>query len=179
MKVHWSTKAKRSLARVEGATANMSAGDVRTMLLNREMERIAPKPVEDVPQSPPNPVAVIRAELAAKRYDMRAVSRNRSPWAMEMKHKMLDFHDLWAQGKMTKAEVWKREAAVLKDYVLKHDKPISRAEWNRRTEIYAKEDEAVRANKARQRALQMKNAPENERILREAIEKHRREKVPK
>jgi hypothetical protein len=175
MKAHWLAKAKRSLARVEGATANMSAGDVRTMLLNRETEKIAPKPVENIPQPPPpNPWIAAYKELHAEYYDTRRLSVGRAPWVKEMKRKETEILEKGMLGKMPLEEAQQQAGEVAKEYIRKHAKPLSKSEWNRRYKIYAEQE---KARQARQRAEQMRDAPENARILREAIEKRRREQA--
>jgi hypothetical protein len=121
-----------------------------------------------------NAMVKLTKELEGKWYDMRSVSRSRAPWARELARKTIQFHEQWAQGKMSQKEAWRREAELTKEYVLKNDKPLSKSEWHRRHKFYAERDAA---QKARQRAVQMRNAPERARILREAIEKRRREQA--
>jgi tetratricopeptide (TPR) repeat protein len=139
------------------------------------LNRLAEIPVEKKPD-PPNPWIAAYKELHAEYYDTRSLSADQTPWVKEMKRKETELIEKGALGQIPMNEAYRQAGEVTKAYVRKHDKPLSKSEWNRRYKIYAEQDAA---SQARQRAIQMKNAPENIRILKEHIAKRQQEKKPK
>jgi hypothetical protein len=91
-----------------------------------------------------------------------------------MKRKETEILEKGMLGQMPLEEAQRQAGEVAKEYICKHEKPLSKSEWKRRYKVYSQQDAA---KKARQRAEQMRDAPENARILREAIEKRRREQA--
>jgi hypothetical protein len=174
LEAQWISKARRSVELGLGTRKPLSACQARAQLLSRESKDTQTKPEESSAQNvSPNPVMVVFKELEGKWYDMRGLRTNRAPWRIEMARRTTEFHERWAQGEMSQAEAWRREAELIKEYVVKHQKPLSKSEWKRRYKIYVEQDAA---REARSRAIQMKNAPENSRILKEHIAKRQQEK---
>ncbi|MFT4587783.1 MAG: hypothetical protein ACI9VS_002504 [Candidatus Binatia bacterium] len=176
-KAKWMAKVKRSVELALGKKNPPSLGAAREALLSRDLNASQAKPRGPAAEPPPpNPWIAAYEELHAEYYDTRRLSVGRSPWVKEMKRKETEILEKGMLGKMPLEEAQRQAGEVTKEYIRKHGKPLSKSEWHRRYKIYA---EQQKAQQARQRALQMKNAPENARILKEAIEKHRKEKAPK
>jgi hypothetical protein len=173
----WSAKAKRSVELGLGTTNPVSAGAARNLLLGRESNDTPAKP-ETVKPTPiqPNPFTAAQRELELEYYDLRSLSTNRAPWAREMKRRAMEILDKGMLGQMPLDEARRQAGELTKTLVRKHSKPLSKTEWYRRYKIYAAQDVA---REARRRAIQVKNAPEDARFLKEAIEKRRQQEKPK
>jgi hypothetical protein len=94
-----------------------------------------------------DPVTQATKELESEFYDLKGYWRSfkELPWVREYSKKRLELYDRWAAGGITELERKQGEAALVREYVRKHAKPLPPAEWKRRYETYAKEEEAVRA----------------------------------
>jgi polyhydroxyalkanoate synthesis regulator phasin len=110
-------------------------------------------------------------ELESQWYDVKSIATNSAPWAREYRRDSLEFYELYAQGKITHDEAHRRAGEMLKDYVRKHAKPLTPAEWKRRQEDYERE-----ANERYRKQLeeQKESAEEDWRRLLEAHEKARK-----
>ena len=174
-KAKWMAKVNRSVAKALGSTAPILVGAARELLLSRERDDFQPKPQTPVAPPPrPNHWDAAYTELHAEFYDTRRASVGRAPWVKEMLRKETELIEKGMLGQMPLEEAQRQAGEVAKEYIRKHEKPLSKSEWNRRYKIYAEQE---KARQARQRAEQMRDAPENARILREAIEKRRREQA--
>lgn len=140
---------KRVLAEFPDSGA---ASQVRS---SRLLEMVADKP------APPDPVADAVKELESEFYDLKGYWRSyqQLPWVREYSKKRLELYDRWAAGGLTEAERKQQEAALMREYVRKHAKPLDPAEWKRRYDGYAKEEEAQRA-KQMEELRQMREARE-------------------
>ena len=174
MKAKWMEKMDRSVKLGLGTTKSLSSGAARELLLSRESNARRVEPQMAAPKPLLDPLTAAYRELEAEFYDVKSLAANRTPWAIELRRKTQEFFDLGIVGQMPGVEARRHVGELTKEYVRKHDKRLSKSEWNRRYKIYA---EQQKAQQARQRAEQMRDAPENARILREAIEKRRREQA--
>jgi hypothetical protein len=161
----WKGRMKACIERALGKTEISSPGLAYEKLLALSAGEDQPKPPENVTIDIQRQVV---KELEAKWYDIKSLPTNSAPWAKEYKRNSLQFYDLMAAGQMTMEEARRRDAEMLREYVLKHDRPLPPAEWKRRYEAYAKQEEERRA---KQREQQLRDAPEAERRLHEAREK--------
>jgi len=123
-----------------------------------------PAPVGGITNTPPTMLQQVTSELMAVRYDVRGFQRDNPAAAKEHLEKVMLLHDQMGSGAITREELDRRRADLLRQYIIKYSTPLSVEEWNRRSEEYARED----TERARQQQLDLQRyAIEADRILRD------------